>query len=121
STVQLGLDFLSPESLEQASKLAEEIRILPNDHVTKLQMISLYAASSAIKDVQKLVLDQKLGAELVFEDRNLTAMVSENLEKLIKQRQVACVNCSARNLLYLLGAGLSMVAGEGCKELVDGG
>ncbi|XP_074311585.1 E3 ubiquitin-protein ligase JMJ24 isoform X2 [Silene latifolia] len=94
STVQLGLDFLSPESLEQASKLAEEIRILPNDHATKLQMvevgkISLYAASSAIKDVQKLVLDQKSGAELVFEDRNLTAMVSENLEKLIKQRQIA--------------------------------
>ncbi|KAL9235034.1 hypothetical protein vseg_009834 [Gypsophila vaccaria] len=96
STVQLGLDFLSPESLEHASKLAEEIRGLPNDHATKLQMvevgkISLYAASSAIKEVQKLVLDQKLSGELVFEDRNLTAMVSENLEKLIKQRQVACV------------------------------
>ncbi|KAK9673111.1 hypothetical protein RND81_12G147100 [Saponaria officinalis] len=95
STVQLGLDFLSPESLEHASKLAEEIRGLPNDHATKLQMvevgkISLYAASSAIKEVQKLVLDQKLSAELVFEDHNLTAMVSENLEKLIKQRQVSC-------------------------------
>lgn len=95
STVQLGLDFLSPESLGQAVKLAEEIRCLPNDHAAKLQMvevgkISLYAASSAIKEVQKLVLDQKLGAELVFEDRNLTAMVSENLERMIKQRQVAC-------------------------------
>lgn len=95
STVQLGLDFLSPESLEQAVKLAEEIRCLPNDHATKLQMmevgkISLYAASSAIKEVQKLVLDQKLGAELVFEDRNLTAMVSENLDKMMKQRRIIC-------------------------------
>lgn len=95
STVQLGLDFLSPESLEQAVKLAEEIRCLPNDHAAKLQMvevgkISLYAASSAIKEVQKLVLDQKLGAELVFEDRNLTAMVSENLETMIKHRDIAC-------------------------------
>ncbi|XP_021742533.1 lysine-specific demethylase JMJ25-like [Chenopodium quinoa] len=95
STVQLGLDFLSPESLEQAVKLAEEIRCLSNDHATKLQMvevgkISLYAASSAIKEVQKLVLDPKLGPELVFEDRNLTAVVSENLERMTRQRQAVC-------------------------------
>lgn len=96
STVQLGLDFLSPESLDEAVRLAEEIRGLPNDHDAKLQMlevgkISLYAASSAIKDVQKLVLDPKLGMELGFEDPNLTAMVSENLEKMVKQRQITCV------------------------------
>lgn len=96
STVQLGLDFLSPESLEQAVRLAEEIRYLPNDHDAKLQIlevgkISLYAASSAIKEVRKLVLDPKLGAELGFEDPSLTALVSENLEKMIKQRQIACV------------------------------
>ncbi|CAO2832743.1 unnamed protein product [Amaranthus hypochondriacus] len=95
STVQLGLDFLSPESLEQALKLAEEIRCLPNDHAIKLQMvevgkISLYAGSSAIKEVQKLVLDPKFSAEFVFEDRNLTAMVSENLKRTMKQRQVVC-------------------------------
>jgi len=41
STVQLGLDFLSPESLEQAVKLAEEIRCLPNDHAAKLQMVEV--------------------------------------------------------------------------------
>ncbi|KAL7239471.1 hypothetical protein ACSBR2_005385 [Camellia fascicularis] len=96
STVQLGLDFLSPESLDEAVRLAEEIRGLPNDHDAKLQMlevgkISLYAASSAIKDVQKSVLDPKLGMELGFEDPNLTAMVSENLEKMVKQRQITCV------------------------------
>lgn len=33
----------------------------------------------------------RLGAELGFEDPNLTAMVSENLEKMIKRRQIACV------------------------------
>lgn len=64
STVQLGLDFFSPESVGRAAKLAEEIRCFPNDHEAKLQVmevgkISLYAASSAIKDVQKLVLDTK--------------------------------------------------------------
>ncbi|KAF8392608.1 hypothetical protein HHK36_022954 [Tetracentron sinense] len=96
SSVQLGLDFLSPESLGESLRLAEEIRCLPNDHEAKLQIlevgkISLYAASSAIKEVQKLVLDPKDGAELGFEDPNLTAMVSDNLEKMIKRRQITCV------------------------------
>ncbi|XP_076942752.1 E3 ubiquitin-protein ligase JMJ24-like [Bidens hawaiensis] len=94
STVQLGLDFLFPESLSEAVRLAGEIRELPNDHNAKLQMleagkISLYAASSSIKEVQKLVLDPKFGAELAFEDPNLTETVSMNLEKMTK-RQVAC-------------------------------
>ncbi|GAY57421.1 JmjC domain-containing protein JMJ24 [Citrus sinensis] len=95
STVQLGLDFLFPESVGEAVRLAEEIRCLPNDHEAKLQVlevgkISLYAASSAIKEVQKLVLDPKLGAELGFEDPNLTATVSENLENLMKHKQITC-------------------------------
>lgn len=93
STVQLGLDFLSPESVNQAAKLVDGIRILPNDHDAKLRMlevgkISLYAACSAIKEVQKLVLDPKLGVELGYEDPNLTAMVSENMEKMVKRRQI---------------------------------
>ncbi|GAB2277475.1 hypothetical protein Dimus_012182 [Dionaea muscipula] len=96
SIVQLGLDFLSPESLGEAVKLAEEIRCLPNDHPAKLQMmevgkISLYAASSAIKEVQKLVLDSKRGADLGFDDPNLTAAVSKNLENMVKQRQISCI------------------------------
>ncbi|XP_073265473.1 E3 ubiquitin-protein ligase JMJ24 isoform X1 [Populus alba] len=95
SNVQLGLDFLSPESLGMASRLAEEIRCLPNEHEAKLQVLevgkmSLYAASSAIKEVQKLVLDPKLGAEIGFEDPNLTAAVSENLKKVAKPRQISC-------------------------------
>ncbi|OVA07109.1 zinc finger protein [Macleaya cordata] len=94
SSVQLALDFLSPESLGESIRLAEEIRCLPNDHEAKLQMLevgkmSLYAASSAIREVQKLALDPKAG--LGFEDPDLTALVSENLEKMIRRRQIACV------------------------------
>ncbi|KAK6154706.1 hypothetical protein DH2020_008954 [Rehmannia glutinosa] len=95
SSVQLGLDFLSPESLAESLRLSKEIRGLPNDHDAKLQVlevgkISLYAASSSIKEVQKLVLDPKLGPELGFEDPNLTSSVSQNLENMIKHRQITC-------------------------------
>lgn len=41
STVQLGLDFLFPESMGEAVKLAEEIRCLPNDHEAKLQILEV--------------------------------------------------------------------------------
>lgn len=41
STVQLGLDFLSPESLGEAVRMAEEIRGLPNTHDAKLQMLEV--------------------------------------------------------------------------------
>ncbi|XP_051135650.1 E3 ubiquitin-protein ligase JMJ24 isoform X2 [Andrographis paniculata] len=95
SSVQLGLDFLSPESLAEAQRISEEIRGLPNDHEAKLQIlevgkISLYAASSAIKEVQKLVLDPKLRTELGSEDPNLTSLVSRNLDNMVKHRQISC-------------------------------
>ncbi|CAD5312167.1 unnamed protein product [Arabidopsis thaliana] len=92
SNIQVALDFLCPESVGESARLAEEIRCLPNDHEAKLQIleigkISLYAASSAIKEVQKLVLDPKFGAELGFEDSNLIKAVSHNLDEATKRPQ----------------------------------
>ncbi|KAH0921076.1 hypothetical protein HID58_021094, partial [Brassica napus] len=91
-TFEKPLKTKGPESVGESARLAEEIRCLPNDHEAKLQIleigkISLYAASSAIKEVQKLILDPKFGAELGFEDSNLTKAVSNNLDKAIKQPQ----------------------------------
>ncbi|KAH0863627.1 hypothetical protein HID58_080838 [Brassica napus] len=96
SNVQVALDFLCPESVGESARLAEEIRCLPYDHKAKPQIleigkISLYAASSAIKEVQKLILNPEFGAELGFEDPNLTKAVSSNLDKVIKRpQQISC-------------------------------
>ncbi|CAN7134540.1 unnamed protein product [Brassica rapa subsp. narinosa] len=96
SNVQVALDFLCPESVGESARLAEEIRCLPYDHKAKPQIleigkISLYAASSAIKEVQKLILNPEFGAELGFEDPNLTKAVSNNLDKVIKRpQQISC-------------------------------
>jgi lysine-specific demethylase 3 len=95
STVQLALDFLSPESLGESARMAQEIRCLPNDHDAKLKMleigkISLYAASSAVREIQRITLDPKFNLDLKFEDQNLTQAVSENLARVTKQRNVPC-------------------------------
>lgn len=94
STVQLALDFLSPESLRESARMAQEIRCLPNHHDAKLKMlevgkISLYAASSAVREIQKITLDPKFNLDVRFEDRNLTQAVSENLARVTKQRKVS--------------------------------
>ncbi|WOK96107.1 hypothetical protein Cni_G04814 [Canna indica] len=95
SSVQLVLDFLSPESLRESARMAEEIRCLPNNHEAKLRMwevgkMSMYAASSAIRDVQNIILNPKLSSDIKFEDQNLTALVSENLEKVTKRQRLVC-------------------------------
>lgn len=41
STVQLGLDFLWPESLQEATRLAEDIRGLPNNHNVKQHILEV--------------------------------------------------------------------------------
>lgn len=41
SNVQLGLDFLSPESVGEAARMAADIRCLPNDHEAKLQVLEV--------------------------------------------------------------------------------
>ncbi|KAK8953509.1 hypothetical protein KSP40_PGU011771 [Platanthera guangdongensis] len=64
SSVQLAFDFLSPESLGESVRMAQGMRCLPSDHEAKLKMpevekMTLYAASSAIREVQKIALDPK--------------------------------------------------------------
>ncbi|KAG8097294.1 hypothetical protein GUJ93_ZPchr0013g34980 [Zizania palustris] len=95
STVQLALDFLSPESLGESARMAQEIRCLPNDHDAKLNMleigkISLYAASSAVREIQRITLDPKFNPNLKFKDQNLTQAVSDNLTRITKERKVSC-------------------------------
>ena len=41
STVQLALNFLSPESLPESVRMAQEIRCLPNGHFAKLKMLEV--------------------------------------------------------------------------------
>ncbi|KAL6649918.1 hypothetical protein ACP70R_014142 [Stipagrostis hirtigluma subsp. patula] len=96
STVQLALNFLSPESLPESARIAQEIRCLPNDHKAKLKMleirkISLYAASSAVREIQRITLDPKFNLDLSFKDQNLTRAVSENLARLNKQQRLSSV------------------------------
>ncbi|CAL4914364.1 unnamed protein product [Urochloa decumbens] len=95
STVQLALNFLSPESLPESVRMAQEIRCLPNGHVAKLKMlevkkISIYAASSAVREIQRITLDPKFNLDTGLEDQNLTRAVSENLARVNKQRKVSC-------------------------------
>ncbi|CAN6320013.1 unnamed protein product [Urochloa humidicola] len=95
STVQLALNFLSPESLPESVRMAQEIRCLPNGHIAKLKMlevkkISLYAASSAVREIQRITLDPKFNLHASLEDQNLTRAVSENLARVNKQRKVSC-------------------------------
>lgn len=94
STVQLALNFLSPESLPESVRLSQEIRCLPNGHLAKLKMlevkkISLYAASSAVREIQRITLDPKFNLDPSFEDQNLTRAVSENLAR-VNKRKVSC-------------------------------
>ena len=75
--------------------MAQEIRCLPNHHDAKLKMlevgkISLYAASSAVREIQRITLDPKFNLDVRFEDQNLTRAVSENLARVNKQRKVSC-------------------------------
>lgn len=41
SSVMLALGFLSPESLGESIRLAQEIRCLPNNHDAKLKMLEV--------------------------------------------------------------------------------
>eukprot|EP00250_Pteridium_aquilinum_P020467 c24825_g1_i1 orf=179-5329(+) len=60
SCIKVAVDFVSPENVHQCVRLAEEYRVLPKDHPAKedkleIKKMVLHAASSAIKELNKLV------------------------------------------------------------------
>ncbi|ERN16983.1 lysine-specific demethylase JMJ25 [Amborella trichopoda] len=96
SCVQLSMNFLSPESLGESLRLAQEIRSLSDKHAAKQNMLqvgkmAVYSASWAIKEIQKLALDPIVVSEFGTGNPNLTTLLSENLEKMIKRRQITCI------------------------------
>ncbi|KAJ3699912.1 hypothetical protein LUZ61_003617 [Rhynchospora tenuis] len=97
SSVQLKFEFLFPESVQESTRMAREIRCLPNNHHAKFNMLEvekmcLYAASSTIRDIQKISLDPKLNLDNKFKDRNLTEAVSENLARVTSNKLQVVVN-----------------------------
>ncbi|KAF8107139.1 hypothetical protein N665_0126s0057 [Sinapis alba] len=60
SCIKVALDFVSPESVEECLRLTQEFRRLPKDHRSnedklELKKIVLHAASSAIREANKLM------------------------------------------------------------------
>ncbi|KAG7553398.1 JmjC domain [Arabidopsis thaliana x Arabidopsis arenosa] len=60
SCIKVALDFVAPESVEECLRLTQEFRRLPKDHRSsedklELKKIALYAASSAIREVNELM------------------------------------------------------------------
>eukprot|EP01018_Ginkgo_biloba_P010516 Gb_24423 [translate_table: standard] len=94
SCIKVALDFVSPENVQECVRLTEEFRLLPRDHRAKedkleVKKMTLYAVGSAVKEIRKLTLDPK-GTNLGVENPNLTALVSENLEKMNKRKRENC-------------------------------
>lgn len=62
--------------------------------IVKVLVVSscCFCLSSApfVEMLKAICLCGRLGAEIGFEDPNLTAAVSENLEKVSKQREISC-------------------------------
>ncbi|XP_022147262.1 lysine-specific demethylase JMJ25 isoform X2 [Momordica charantia] len=61
SCIKVAMDFVSPENVEECFQLTEEFRLLPKNHRAKedkleLKKMTLYAASSAIREIRELLL-----------------------------------------------------------------
>jgi len=58
------MDFVSPENVQECVRLTEEFRLLPKNHRARedkleVKKMTLYAASLAARELQKLTLDSK--------------------------------------------------------------
>ncbi|KAI4328920.1 hypothetical protein L6164_021235 [Bauhinia variegata] len=61
SCIKVALDFVSPENIGECLRLTEEFRLLPKNHRSKedkleVKKMTLYAVSSAIKEVEELMM-----------------------------------------------------------------
>eukprot|EP01018_Ginkgo_biloba_P024717 Gb_03988 [translate_table: standard] len=64
SCIKVALDFVSPENVQECVRLTEEFRLLPKNHRAKedkleVKKMTLYAVSSAVREVLKLTSDSK--------------------------------------------------------------
>ncbi|GMH00408.1 hypothetical protein Nepgr_002247 [Nepenthes gracilis] len=60
SCIKVALDFVSPENLEECTRLTEEFRLLPKNHRAKedkleVKKMTLYAVSSAVREARSLL------------------------------------------------------------------
>jgi len=96
SCIKVALNFVSPENLQERNRLEEELRLLPKNHRARedkleARKMTLYAVSSAVNEIEKLTLDPNFrAANLGAENPNLTALVSENLEKMNRRKRQKC-------------------------------
>ncbi|KAH9322817.1 hypothetical protein KI387_017456, partial [Taxus chinensis] len=62
SCIKVAFNFVSPESVQECVRLTEEFRLLPRNHMPKednldVKKMTLFAASSAVREIKKLTLD----------------------------------------------------------------
>lgn len=96
SCIKVALNFVSPENLQERIRLEDELRLLPKNHRARegrleARKMAMYAVSSAVNEIEKLTLDPNFRAtNLGAENPNLTALVSENLEKMNRRKRQKC-------------------------------
>lgn len=64
SCIKVAMDFVSPENVQECVRLTEEFRLLPKNHRARedkleVKKMTLYAASLAARELQKLISDSK--------------------------------------------------------------
>ncbi|GMH08890.1 hypothetical protein Nepgr_010730 [Nepenthes gracilis] len=62
SCIKVALDFVSPENIQECTRLTEEFRLLPKKHRSKedkleVKKMALYAASAAVCEARNLIKD----------------------------------------------------------------
>ncbi|CAM8979156.1 unnamed protein product [Rhodiola kirilowii] len=81
SCIKVALDFVSPENIGECIRLAEEFRILPENHRAKedkleVKKMMVYAMQTAIKDLEggRFLSEQSTNQD----DKEISEMINEN-------------------------------------------